>query len=194
MVKGTGEFSRMQSSVEALRASHLHPCQTETSWVGYLSPSPLNCGIISKSHTPTPIPLNWRRIIGKSANMLLVDWAVRNQYTACSLVIFFISVTLYYFILQLAELVGSFSASHLSEHLLYVVENVSTDMKLEKSPDVSPVRSSRDLRAQLYSKIGVTKPQGQFSFCLEKFFLRFVYYTFSFSCCVRMTGIALIVY
>ena len=64
---------------------------------------------------------------------------------------------------QLAEIVGSFSASHLSEHLLYVVENVSVDMKLEKSPDVSPVRSNKDVRAQLYSKIGLTKPKGKIS-------------------------------
>ena len=34
-------------------------------------------------------------------------------------------------------------------------------MKLEKSPDVSPVRSNKDVRAQLYSKIGLTKPKGE---------------------------------
>ena len=64
-------------------------------------------------------------------------------------------------VFKLAEIVGSFSANHLSEHLLYVVENVCVDMKLEKSPDVSPVRSNKDVRAQLYSKIGLTKPKGE---------------------------------
>ena len=42
-----------------------------------------------------------------------------------------------------------------------MVENVSVDMKLEKSPDVSPVRSNKDVRVQLYSKIGLTKPKGE---------------------------------
>ncbi len=64
-------------------------------------------------------------------------------------------------LVQVAEVVGSFSASHLSEHLLYVVENVSVDMNLEKSPDISPTRSGRDVRAQLYSRIGVAKRKGQ---------------------------------
>ncbi len=59
------------------------------------------------------------------------------------------------------EIVSAFSAGHLSEHLLYVVENVSVDMHLEKSPEMSPIRGSKDVRAQLYSRIGVTKAKGE---------------------------------
>ena len=55
-------------------------------------------------------------------------------------------------LLQLREILHRFSSAHVREHLVYVLENVTKG----NGPQSMPETHTRDVRAQLYSRIGVT--------------------------------------
>ena len=58
----------------------------------------------------------------------------------------------HHLLLQLREILPKFASAHIREHLLYVLDNVPVDSGQQPKPE----RQTRDVRAQLYSRIGVT--------------------------------------
>ena len=55
-------------------------------------------------------------------------------------------------LLQLRDVLPKFASAHIREHLLYVLDNVPVDGGQQPRPE----RRTRDVRAQLYARIGVT--------------------------------------
>ena len=61
----------------------------------------------------------------------------------------------HYFSHQLLELLPTFPSAHLREHLHYVIQHVPALSQAQRStPTQAPIKS-RDVRAQLYARIGL---------------------------------------